>query len=47
MVLVKEGKFTLYRDKHGTCRAKTYGPGEGFVERLSSVHIGVTKETHP
>ena len=47
MVLVKEGKFTLYRDKHGTCRAKMYGSGEGFVERPSSVHIGVNEGDAP
>ena len=47
MVLVKEGEFTLYRDKHGKCRTKTYGPGEGFVERPSSVHIGVNEGATP
>ncbi len=47
MVLVKEGEFTLYRVKHGTCRAKTYGPGEAFVERPSSVHMGVNEGDEP
>jgi quercetin dioxygenase-like cupin family protein len=40
MVLVKEGEFTLHRNRHGKCRTETYGPGEAFVERPSSVHMG-------
>jgi quercetin dioxygenase-like cupin family protein len=43
MVLVTAGEFTLYRNHDGRCRTRTYGPGEGFVEPPSSVHVGVNE----
>ena len=43
LVLVTAGEFTLYRDRDGRCRTHTYGPGEGFVEPPSSVHVGVNE----
>ena len=43
LVLVTAGEFTLYRDRDGRCRTRTYGPGEGFVEPPSSVHVGVNE----
>jgi quercetin dioxygenase-like cupin family protein len=43
LVLVTAGEFTLYRDRDGKCRTRTYGPGEGFVEPPSSVHVGVNE----
>ena len=43
LVLVTAGEFTLYRDHYGKCRTRTYGPGEGFVEPPSSVHVGVNE----
>ena len=43
LVLVTAGEFTLYRDREGRCRTRTYGPGDGFVEPPSSVHVGVNE----
>jgi len=43
LVLVTAGEFTLYRDRDGKCRTRTYGPGQGFVEPPSSVHVGVNE----
>jgi quercetin dioxygenase-like cupin family protein len=43
LVLVTAGEFTLYRDRDGRCRTRTYGPGDGFVEPPSSVHVGVNE----
>ena len=37
LVTVQSGRFTVY---HDNCRARTYGPGEAFVELPSSVHVG-------
>ena len=37
LVTVQSGSFTVY---HDNCRARTYGPGEAFVELPSSVHVG-------
>lgn len=37
LVTVQSGAFTVY---HDNCRARTYGPGEAFVELPSSVHVG-------
>jgi len=37
LVTVQSGTFTVY---HDNCRARTYGPGEAFVELPSSVHVG-------
>jgi quercetin dioxygenase-like cupin family protein len=37
LVTVQSGTFTVY---HDNCRSHTYGPGDAFVERPSSVHVG-------
>ena len=37
LVTVQSGTFTVY---HDNCQARTYGPGDAFVELPSSVHIG-------
>jgi quercetin dioxygenase-like cupin family protein len=47
LVLVTAGEFTLYRDKDGACHTRTYGPGDGFVEKRTSVHMGVNEGTEP
>jgi quercetin dioxygenase-like cupin family protein len=47
LVLVTKGEFTVYRDHDGECRSATYGPGEGFVERSTSVHTGVNEGDEP
>jgi quercetin dioxygenase-like cupin family protein len=47
VVVVAEGEFTLYRDKDGECRTRTYGPGDGFVEKRTSVHMGVNEGSTP
>ncbi|MEX0651580.1 MAG: cupin domain-containing protein [Actinomycetota bacterium] len=39
IVVVKSGTMTLYRSRDGECRVREFGPGEGFVERPTSVHI--------
>jgi quercetin dioxygenase-like cupin family protein len=39
MVVIQSGEFTLYRANDPTCTGTTYGAGEGFVERPSSVHV--------
>jgi quercetin dioxygenase-like cupin family protein len=43
LVLVTAGEFTIYRDRDGRCRTRTYGPGDGFVEPPTSVHVGVNE----
>jgi quercetin dioxygenase-like cupin family protein len=45
LVLVTAGEFTLYRDKDGQCKTRTYEAGEGFVEKRTSVHTGVNEGT--
>lgn len=47
VVVVAEGEFTLYRDKGGSCQTRTYGPGDGFVEKRTSVHMGVNEGSDP
>ena len=47
VVLVTAGEFTLYRNRDGVCQTRTYGPGEGFVERPTSVHTGVNEGEVP
>jgi quercetin dioxygenase-like cupin family protein len=38
LVTVRSGTFTVY---HATdCEPRVYGPGDAFVERPSSVHVG-------
>lgn len=37
LVTVQSGTFTVY---HDNCRARTFGPGDAFVELPSSVHVG-------
>jgi quercetin dioxygenase-like cupin family protein len=43
LVLVTAGEFTLYRNRDGECKTRTYGPGDGFVEPPASVHVGVNE----
>jgi quercetin dioxygenase-like cupin family protein len=38
LVTVKSGRFTVYHA--GDCEPRVYGPGDAFVERPSTVHIG-------
>jgi quercetin dioxygenase-like cupin family protein len=38
LVTVQSGTFKVYHDDD--CRARTYHPGDAFVERPSSVHVG-------
>jgi quercetin dioxygenase-like cupin family protein len=48
VVLIVSGELTIYRE--GTapdCRGRTYGPGDGFVERPSSVHVGRNEGDEP
>ena len=47
LVIVKEGDFTLYRDVDGECRSPTFSPGQGFVEKRTSVHMGVNEGDTP
>ena len=47
LVLVSAGKFTLYRDRDGACRTRTYDAGQGFVEPPTSVHKGVNEGDVP
>lgn len=47
LVLVNDGEFTVYRDRNGECRSRTYEAGEGFVEPRKSVHTGVNEGTDP
>ena len=39
VVAIQAGELTLYRSVRGTCVTRTYGPGEGFVEIPSVVHM--------
>jgi quercetin dioxygenase-like cupin family protein len=39
VVAIQSGELTLRRAVRGECRTFTYGPGEGFVEIPSIVHI--------
>jgi quercetin dioxygenase-like cupin family protein len=39
LVAVQSGELTLYRSVDGECRRRTFGPGEGFVEIRSIVHM--------
>jgi quercetin dioxygenase-like cupin family protein len=47
VVVVAEGEFTLYRDVNGECRSPTFGPGDAFVEKRTSVHMGVNEGDTP
>lgn len=47
VVLVTAGEFTLYRNRDGVCRTRTYAAGDGFVERPTSVHTGVNEGDVP
>jgi quercetin dioxygenase-like cupin family protein len=47
LVLVTAGEFTLYRDRDGDCRTRTYEAGQGFVEPPTSVHKGVNEGDVP
>lgn len=38
LVTVKSGTFTVYHAKD--CEPKVYGPGDAFVERRTTIHIG-------
>lgn len=39
LVAIQSGEMTLYRNRGGECVTRTYGPGEGFVEIPSIVHM--------
>jgi quercetin dioxygenase-like cupin family protein len=39
LVAVQSGELTLYRSVDGECRRRTFGPGEGFVEIPTVVHM--------
>jgi quercetin dioxygenase-like cupin family protein len=47
LVVVQEGDFTLYRDVDGECRTPTFAPGQAFVEKRTSVHMGVNEGDTP
>jgi quercetin dioxygenase-like cupin family protein len=47
VVAIQSGELTLYRDVDGTCRTKTVGPGEGFVEIPSVVHMARNEGSAP
>jgi quercetin dioxygenase-like cupin family protein len=40
LVVIQSGELTVYRARDKSCTGVTYGPGDGFVELPSSVHIG-------
>ena len=44
LVTVQSGTFTVY---HDNCRARTFGPGDAFVELPSSVHVGRNETDDP
>ena len=44
LVTVESGTFTVY---HDNCRARTFGPGDAFVELPSSVHVGRNETDEP
>jgi quercetin dioxygenase-like cupin family protein len=44
LVTVQSGTFTIY---HDNCRARTFGPGDAFVELPSSVHVGRNETDDP
>ncbi|HSL10707.1 MAG TPA: cupin domain-containing protein [Actinomycetota bacterium] len=39
VVAIHSGELTITRAVRGECRTRTYGPGEGFVEIPSVVHM--------
>jgi quercetin dioxygenase-like cupin family protein len=43
LVTVKSGTFTVYHARN--CHPHVYGPGDAFVERPSSVHVGRNETT--
>ena len=47
VVAIQSGELTLYRDVDGTCKTKTVGPGEGFVEVPRVVHMARNEGTTP
>jgi quercetin dioxygenase-like cupin family protein len=47
VVLVTAGELTLYRNRDGVCRTRTYEAGDGFVERPTSVHTAVNEGDVP
>jgi quercetin dioxygenase-like cupin family protein len=47
VVAIQSGELTLYRDVDGTCRTKTVGPGEGFIEIPSVVHMARNEGSVP
>jgi quercetin dioxygenase-like cupin family protein len=47
VVAIQSGELTLYRNVDGKCQTKTVGPGEGFVEIPSVVHMARNEGSTP
>jgi quercetin dioxygenase-like cupin family protein len=47
VVAIQSGELTLYRNVDGTCKTKTVGPGEGFIEIPSVVHMARNEGSAP
>jgi quercetin dioxygenase-like cupin family protein len=47
VVAIQSGELTLTRAVRGECRTMTYGPGEGFVEIPSVVHMAQNEGDTP
>ena len=47
VVAIQSGELTLYRTVRGECRTRTVGPGEGFVEIPSVVHMARNEGSTP
>jgi quercetin dioxygenase-like cupin family protein len=45
LVTVKSGTFTVYHAED--CAPRVYGPGDAFVERPTTVHVGRNETTEP
>jgi quercetin dioxygenase-like cupin family protein len=47
VVAIQSGELTLYRNVDGTCKTKTVGAGEGFIEIPSVVHMARNEGSAP
>ncbi|MDQ3210469.1 MAG: cupin domain-containing protein [Actinomycetota bacterium] len=47
LVVVASGTLTLYRARGDDCRVREFTAGEGFIERPTSVHVGVNEGDEP
>jgi quercetin dioxygenase-like cupin family protein len=47
VVAIQSGELTLYRNVRGECRMRSVGPGEGFVEIPSVVHMARNEGSTP